>query len=118
MTAERDIYRAIADPTRRAILGLLMGQPLTMNLIAQEFAEISRPAVSKHVKMLIEAGLINVRQMGRERFCYLRPEGLQEVAQWVAQYEVFWMDRMDRLDGYLQQKYPPERKEENGSEKE
>lgn len=96
----RDVFQAIADPTRRSILGLLAMQSLTLNAIADNY-EISRPAVSKHIKVLTECGLVEVRQEGRERHCSARLERLNEVDQWVAQYRQFWGHKLDALENYL-----------------
>jgi len=96
----RDVFQAIADPTRRSILRLLAYRALTLNAIAQNF-DISRPAVSKHIKILTECGLVTVRQEGRERFCEAKPDKLDEVSAWVEQYKKIWNERFDRLEAYL-----------------
>jgi DNA-binding transcriptional ArsR family regulator len=96
----RDVFQAIADPTRRAILDLLAKQPLTLNSIAEHF-DISRPAISKHVKILVECGVVVVRQQGRKRYCEVRVDKLNEVTNWVEQYRVAWEQRFERLDEYL-----------------
>jgi len=98
----RDVFQAIADPNRRAILSLLAKQPLTLNGVADNF-RISRPAISKHVKILAECGLVVVRPRGRERYCEVRPEKLTEVTDWVEQYRRSWEQRFDRLDDLLQE---------------
>ena len=98
----RDIFQAIADPHRRAILELLAKQPLTVNRLAEHFA-ISRPAVSKHIKILSQCGLVVIRQEGRERYCEARPERLNELLAWVTRYQQLWEQRLDRLDDYLNQ---------------
>jgi DNA-binding transcriptional ArsR family regulator len=98
----RDVFQAIADPTRRAILGLLATQALTLNAVAENF-DISRPAVSKHVKVLTECGLIKMKQQGRERYCEARLSGLNEVSDWVEQYRAFWESKLDALELYLDQ---------------
>lgn len=98
----RDVFQAIADPNRRAILDLLARQRLTLNGVAENFA-ISRPAVSRHIKILTECGLVVVHQKGRERYCEARLDKLTEVSAWVEQYRRFWEERFDRLDEYLQE---------------
>lgn len=103
--ARRDVYQAIADPTRRQIIGLLAGESLSLNAIAGKFA-VSRPAISQHVKILVACGLITVRPEGRERICEARLEGLTEVATWIAQYREVWEGRLARLDSFLQQSPP------------
>lgn len=97
----RDVFQAIADPTRRAILDLLVQQPLTLNGVADNFA-ISRPAISKHVKILAECGLVEIEQNGRERICEVRLEKLDEVAEWLEPYRRRLEERYDRLDNLLQ----------------
>jgi DNA-binding transcriptional ArsR family regulator len=97
----RDVFQAIADPNRRAILSLLARKRLTLNGVAEHFA-ISRPAVSKHIKILTECGLVIIHQQGRERYCEVRPEKLDEVSTWVKQYQAMWEDRFNRLDEFLQ----------------
>src|SRR5512136_461089 len=96
----RDVFQAIADPTRRAILDLLAAQPLTLNAVAEHF-EISRPAISKHIKILAECGLVAIRKRGRERFCEVQLDKLNEVSTWVEQYRAVWEQRFDRLDETL-----------------
>ncbi|MBI1792885.1 MAG: winged helix-turn-helix transcriptional regulator [Chloroflexi bacterium] len=96
----RDVFQAIADPNRRAILNLLAKQRLTLNGVAGNF-RISRPAVSRHIKILAECGLVVVRQQGRERYCEVKPDKLNEVSDWVEQYRQIWEQRFDRLDEVL-----------------
>jgi DNA-binding transcriptional ArsR family regulator len=100
MEARRDVFQAIADPTRRAILGLLAIQGLTLNAVAENF-NISRPAVSKHVKVLTECGLIEINQQGRERYCEAKLDKLNEVSEWIEQYRQFWESKLDALEEYL-----------------
>ncbi len=99
-TVRRDAFQAIADPNRRAIIDLLAKKELTLSQVADNF-KISRPAVSKHVKLLQESGIVEVRQEGRERYCRVRLEMLSEVSSWIEQYQVFWQGALDRLGGYL-----------------
>lgn len=96
----RDVFQAIADPTRRQIIGLLTKNPMTLNTVAEKF-EISRPAISKHVRILTECGLITVKKQGRERFCSARPEKIKEVADWTEQYRIFWTAKLDALEDFL-----------------
>lgn len=100
MQQRRDVFQAIADPHRRAIIGLLANQKLTINGVAEHF-DISRPAVSKHIKLLTECGLIVIHRQGRERYCEVRLDKLNEVSNWVEQYQKLWEQRLDRLDNYL-----------------
>jgi DNA-binding transcriptional ArsR family regulator len=96
----RDVFQAIADPNRRAIIGLLATQKLTVNAVAGYFP-ISRPAVSRHIKILKECGLVVVRRQGRERYCEVRLDKLNEVSDWVEKYQKVWEQRLNRLDEYL-----------------
>lgn len=98
----RDVFHGIADPNRRAILALLADQKLTLNGVAKNF-DISRPAISRHIKILSECGLVITTQMGRERYCEARMDRLNEVADWVEQYKKIWEGRLDALQGYLKE---------------
>jgi DNA-binding transcriptional ArsR family regulator len=86
---KRDVFQAIADPTRRKIINLLVRQSLTLNGVAKNF-KISRPAVSKHVKILVECGVVNIRQQGRERICIANLTQLKKVYDWINQYQLYW----------------------------
>jgi len=99
----RDAFQAIADPTRREIINLLTKETKTLNEIAAHF-EISRPAVSKHVKILNECGLLNIQKDGRRRHCFIEHEPLREVGEWIQQYERFWNNKLDNLGDYLNKK--------------
>ncbi len=97
----RDVFQAIADPNRRAILSLLAKQRLTLNEVADNF-RISRPAVSKHIKILRECGLVVMTRQGRERYCDVRFDKLDEVTDWIEQYRQVWEQRFERLDEVLE----------------
>jgi len=96
----RDVFQAIADPIRRDIIALLADEPLTVNNIAEKF-DISRPAVSKHLKILQECDLIAVQQNGRARLCMIRPQNLLPAFMWIEQYKNLWEDRLDEFGNYL-----------------
>ncbi|MBK6449649.1 metalloregulator ArsR/SmtB family transcription factor [Candidatus Brachybacter algidus] len=96
----RDVYQAIADPTRRDIIGMLASESLNLNAISDKF-EISRPAISKHIKILTECGLITIEQKGRERFCILQQNRLDIVKDWIESHKQFWNDKLDALDQHL-----------------
>ena len=96
----RDVFQAIADPTRRQIIGLVALKSLNLNAISDQF-EISRPAISKHIKILTECGLIEVNQKGRERHCKVRAERLVEVSEWVENFRQLWEARLDSFEEYL-----------------
>ena len=100
MEARRDVFQAIADPTRRQIIHLLSKQSMSLNSIADNF-ESSRPAISKHIKILVECGLINVQQEGRERFCYVQLKKLREVKNWAEQYSQLWDKKLGNLQEFL-----------------
>lgn len=99
----RDVFQAIADPTRREIINLLATETLNLNAVAEKF-EISRPAISKHIKILTECGLINIRTEGRERYCEARLEILAEVSEWTNTYKRFWTTKLDALELHLSKK--------------
>ena len=100
METRRDVFQAIADPTRREIIGLLASQSLNLNAIAEKF-DVTRQAVSLHVKILTECGLIVIKQQGRERLCEAKLDKLSEVYDWVDQYRELWNLRFKSLDKYL-----------------
>ena len=97
----RDVFQAIADPNRLAILSLLASQRLTLNGVADNF-RITRPAVSRHIRILKECGLVVVIPQGRERYCEVRFDKLKEVTEWVEKYRQMWEARFDRLDEVLE----------------
>lgn len=95
------IYRAIADPTRRAILDKLRSGPVPVNAIAEGFRQ-SRPAVSRHLRVLRSARLVAVRRCGREHRYYLEPAPLKSVAEWLEEYRVFWQMNLTQLKHLLE----------------
>ena len=98
--ARRDVFQAIADPTRRQIINLIAQNSLNLNAIADNF-DISRPAISQHIKILTECGIVVIRQQGRERFCEAKLENLREVSNWVDQYRQYWNVKFNSLEKYL-----------------
>ncbi|MFT3936993.1 MAG: metalloregulator ArsR/SmtB family transcription factor [Chitinophagaceae bacterium] len=100
MQTRRDVFQAIADPTRREIIQLIAAQSLNLNAIADKF-DVSRPAISQHIKILTECGLITIKQQGRERYCEANLQPLDQVATWAEQYRQMWADRFDALDNLL-----------------
>jgi len=96
----RDVFQAISDPTRREIINLVAYNPLNLNAIAENF-DISRPAISQHIKILTECGLIVIKKQGRERFCEAKLNSLKEVSDWIERYRQLWAYRFDRLDTIL-----------------
>lgn len=99
----RDVYQAIADPTRREIINMLTAESMNLNSVADKF-DVSRPAISKHIKILAECGLIDITKKGRERYCEAKPERLKEVADWVEQYSRFWDAKLNALKNFVENK--------------
>ena len=102
METRRDVFQGIADPTRREIIGLIARKPMNLNAIAEKF-DVSRQAISLHVRMLAECGLIEVRKKGRERFCEARLDQLDDVSAWVDKQKKFWAGKLDALEQFLDQ---------------
>jgi DNA-binding transcriptional ArsR family regulator len=99
-TMKRDIFQAIADPTRRAIIALIASQAMTPNAIADHF-DISRQATSKHIRILDECGLVQTEKTGREIYYQLRLEKMHEIDVWLEQFRKLWEDRYEQLDDLL-----------------
>lgn len=97
----RDVFQAIADPNRRAILALLATRKLTLNGVAAKF-DISRPAVSRHVRILAECGLVRFEKEGRHRYCEARLGRLKPVSTWVEQYRMFWESKLVALEEHIE----------------
>ena len=96
----RDVFQAIADPTRREIINMIAHKSLNIHSVAENF-DVSRTAVYKHVKILTECGLVEIRQQGRERYCEAKLQKLNEVSQWIEQYRIFWTKKLDALENFL-----------------
>lgn len=105
----RDVFQAIADPTRRDIINLLAHEALNLNAVADHF-DISRPAISKHVRILTECGLIVIKQQGRERYCHADLKKLKSVADWAEQYKAFWNRKLDALGAFLEKEQKTKKK--------
>lgn len=101
--ASSDVFRAIADPTRRAILARLRQGPAPVNALAAEFAQ-SRPSISKHLRVLHDAHVVSEQRAGRERIYRIEPGTLKEVDDWIGTYRGLWQDNLDRLKAYLEGK--------------
>lgn len=97
---KRDIFQAIADPTRRAILVLISANALTPNAIAEQF-NTTRQAVSKHIKILNECELLDEKKVGREIYYQIKIEKMKEVDQWLEQFKKIWESRFSQLDQVL-----------------
>lgn len=100
MQKQRDVFQAIADPTRREILTLLINNPLSLNGIAENFT-MSRPAISQHVKVLDESGLLIIQKRGRQRVCSIEPRKIKEVDEWLEPFKELWEQRFEQLDELL-----------------
>jgi len=105
MTAKREqaVFGAISHPARRRMLDLLVDADRSVNVLAGHF-QMSRPAVSQHLRILLDAGLVTEERHGRERRYHFVPEQLGPVRDWIAQYERFWDDRLKRLQKLLAEK--------------
>jgi DNA-binding transcriptional ArsR family regulator len=99
-TMRRDIFQAIADPTRRNILSLLVTRAMTPNALAEHF-DTSRQAVSKHLQILAECEAIDQRRTGREIYYHFNPTKMKEIDQWLEPFRQQWIDRLDQLDKLL-----------------
>jgi DNA-binding transcriptional ArsR family regulator len=95
-TASQDVYRAVSDPNRRTFLNALLDGPRSFGELA-ELAPITKGAVSQHLSILAEVGLVQVNPDDRQRRYQLTPAPLHEIDEWIAAYRVFWEDRLDRL---------------------
>jgi DNA-binding transcriptional ArsR family regulator len=101
MKARRDVYQAIADPTRREIINIIADGPHNINSIAERF-DISQQAISLHVKILVDCGLVVMQQRGRERFCEAHLDQLSEVSLWIERYRRHWERRLDSFEAYVE----------------
>jgi DNA-binding transcriptional ArsR family regulator len=109
LQSRRDVFQAIADPTRREIINLIAFNPLNLNSIAENF-DVSRPAISQHIKILTECGLIVIKKQGRERYCEAKLQQLGEVSNWIEQYRKLWEGRFSSLDDLLEEYKAKEKK--------
>jgi DNA-binding transcriptional ArsR family regulator len=98
--ARRDVFQAIADPTRRQIIELVAHEAMTLNTIADKF-HISRPAISQHIKILNECGIVEIETIGRERYCKLQTKNLIPAFLWLEQYQKQWTERIDSFEKYV-----------------
>jgi len=100
ITMRRDVFQAIADPVRRDIIELLANETLNVNTVAEKF-DVSRPAISKHLKILKECGIIVITKQGRERFCQIQPRNLIPAFLWIERYQKLWEEKLDSFENYL-----------------
>ena len=100
METRRDVFKAIADPTRREIIGLIAKSPMTPNSVANSF-NVSRQAISNHIKVLTECGLLSQSIRGREYYYTIQPMKLSEVSDWLEQFRQMWDRKFNQLDKVL-----------------
>jgi DNA-binding transcriptional ArsR family regulator len=98
-----DVFQVIADPNRREMLMMLSKDNMTINGIAEHF-DMSRPAVSKHIKALHLAGFISIKDIGRERYCTLSPDGFDEIQAFIRYFDKFWTSKLQKLQDILNAK--------------
>ena len=98
-----DVFQVIGDPSRRKMLVMLSQDSLTISSLADNF-DMSRPAVSKHVKILETAGFISIKDIGRERYCTLKKDGFEELQEWIRYFDNFWASKLKRLGDLLDNK--------------
>jgi DNA-binding transcriptional ArsR family regulator len=98
-----DVFQVIADPSRRQMLMMLSKDSMTINALAENF-DMSRPAVSKHIKIMYNAGFISIRDIGRERHCTLKQEGFNELQEFIDYFDKFWASKLKKLQTILDNK--------------
>jgi DNA-binding transcriptional ArsR family regulator len=102
-TQTLDAFQVIADPSRRQMMQLLSKNSLTINSLAENF-DMSRPAVSKHIKMMYNAGFISISDIGRERYCTLKKDGFNELQHFINYFDKFWISKLKKLETILNNK--------------
>jgi DNA-binding transcriptional ArsR family regulator len=114
MQTRRDVFQAIADPTRRDIINLIAHKTLNLNAIAENF-DVSRPAISQHIKILIECGLVTIKKQGRERFAEATLQPLIQVTDWIEPFRKQMDERYDALDDVLEELKQKEKRKKKRS---
>jgi DNA-binding transcriptional ArsR family regulator len=104
-TPTLDAFQVIGDPSRRKMLMLLSEDSLTINSLADNF-DMGRPAVSKHIKILHNAGFISIEDIGRERYCTLKKDGFNELQDWISYFDQFWTSKLKKLETLLNNRLP------------
>jgi DNA-binding transcriptional ArsR family regulator len=102
-TQTLDAFQVIADPSRRAMLQMLSKDSMTINALAGNF-DMSRPAVSKHIKIMYNAGFISIKDIGRERYCTLKQDGFNELQEFINYFDKFWASKLKKLETILNSK--------------
>ncbi len=100
------VFSAISDPTRRAMLDLVLKRPMSVGEIAEEFPAISQPGISKHLKVLRNARLVKVSIKAQKRFYSLDDSGFHEIGNWIDKYQKFWSTKLDALEYFLDDDAP------------
>src|SRR5580704_15690303 len=104
MAAQKfDVFQVIADPSRRQMMQLLSKDSMTINALAENF-DMSRPAVSKHLKIMFNAGFISITDIGRERYCTLKQDGFNELQDFINYFDKFWTSKLKKLESILNNK--------------
>jgi DNA-binding transcriptional ArsR family regulator len=103
MSVAFDVFQVLADPSRRQMLQLLSKDSMTINALAENFA-MSRPAVSKHVKIMYTAGFISITEIGRERYCTLKQDGFKQLQEFIDYFDKFWATKLKKLENLLDSK--------------
>jgi len=98
-----DVFQVIADPSRRHMMRLLSKDSMTINSLAENF-DMSRPAVSKHIKIMYSAGFISIKDIGRERYCTLKQEGFNQLQDFINYFDKFWLGKLKKLETVLDNK--------------
>ena len=102
-TQTLDAFQVIADPSRRQMMQLLSKDSMTINALAENF-DMSRPAVSKHIKIMYNAGFISITDIGRERYCTLKQDGFNELQDFISSFDKFWANKLQKLEILLNRK--------------
>lgn len=102
-TQTLDVFQVIADPSRRHMMQLLSKNSMTINALADNF-DMSRPAVSKHIKIMYTAGFISIKDIGRERYCTLKQDGFDELQNFINYFDKFWSTKLKKLQTLLNNK--------------
>src|SRR4249919_218730 len=98
-----DAFQVIADPSRRQMMQLLSKDSMTISSLAENF-DMSRPAVSKHIKIMYNAGFISIKDIGRERYCTLKQDGFDELQEFISFFDKFWTNKLEKLKSLLDKK--------------
>lgn len=98
-----DVFQVIADPSRRQMMQMLSKDSMTINSLAENF-DMSRPAISRHVKVMYKAGFITIKTIGRERYCTLKKDGFNELQEFIDYFDKFWIGKLKKLEEILNKK--------------